>query len=114
MGFENKLKKKLNQGYLAFGVTTHIPAPALVEIMGKAGYDFTMIDTEHGLYDIETAGELIRTAQGVNLTPIVRVLKNNKWLISRVLDFGAQGVVIPHISTKEDAVKAVEACKYGQ
>jgi len=103
----------LDEGGVAFGATTQIPAPALVEIMGRAGFDFTMIDTEHGLYDIETAGELIRAAQGAQLTPIVRVLKNDQALISKALDLGAQGVVIPHVSTKGDAARAVEASKYG-
>ena len=113
MAFQNKLKQILEEGYLAFGASIRIPATALVEILGRVGYDFALIDLEHGLYDIETAGELIRAAQGANLTPIVRVLKNDKELISKVLDLGAQGVVIPHISNKEDAARAVEACRYG-
>lgn len=113
MVFQNKLKRMLKEGYLAFGVTTQIPATALVEILGRVGYDFAMIDTEHGLYDMETAGELIRAAQGVNLTPIVRVLKNDQGLIMKALDLGAQGVTIPRISNKEDAARAVEACRYG-
>ena len=112
MVFENRLKRILDEGYLAFGATIQIPAVALVEIVGQAGFDFTMLDTEHGLYSMETAGKLIRTAQGVNLTPIVRVLKNDEGLILKALDLGARGVVIPHISNKEDAVKAVKACKY--
>ena len=113
MVFENKLKKILSKGHLSFGSALHIPAVALIEIMGKVGYDFIIIDTEHGLYDIETAGKMIRVAQTVNLVPIVRVLKNDEGLILRALDLGAQGVIIPHVSSKKDASKAVEACKYG-
>ena len=113
MGFSNRLKRILDEGRVAFGASIHIPAPALVEILGLVGYDFTMIDTEHGLFDLQSAGELIRAAQGFNLTPLVRVLRNDKELIMRALDLGAQGVIIPHISSKEDAVRAVEACKYG-
>ena len=59
MAFQNKLKQMLEEGYPAFGAAIHIPATALVEILGRVGYDFTLIDLEHGLYDIETAGELI-------------------------------------------------------
>jgi 4-hydroxy-2-oxoheptanedioate aldolase len=113
VGLRNKLKRIVDEGGVAFGATTHIPATALVEILGRTGFDFTMIDTEHGLYDIETAGELIRAAQGANLTPIVRVLKNDKELISKALDLGAQGVVVPHVANKGDAARAVEASKYG-
>ena len=113
MGSDNKLRRILDEGGVAFGATTHIPAPALVEILGRAGFDFTMLDIEHGLYDLETAGELIRAAQGAQLTPIVRVLKNDRELITKALDLGAQGVVIPHVSSKGDAARAVEASKYG-
>ena len=113
MVFQNKLKQIVEEGYLAFGAAIHIPAPALVEILGRVGYDFAIIDTEHGLYGIETAGELIRVAQGANLTPIVRVPKNDKEMITTALDLGAQGVVIPHVSNKEDAARAVKACRYG-
>ena len=113
MGYQNRLKQILHEGRVAFGASIQIPAAALVEILGLVGYDFTMIDTEHGLYDLETAGELIRVAQGVNLTPLVRVSKNDKGLIMKALDLGAQGVIIPHISSKEDAARAVDAAKYG-
>jgi len=112
MVFENKLKRMLQENQLAFGATIQIPSPALVEIVGRAGFDFVMIDTEHGLYSIETAGELIRVAQGVNLVPLVRVLKNDEGLIMKALDLGAQGVIVPHVSNKENALKAVKACKY--
>lgn len=112
MVFENRLKRKLEENYLAFGATIQTGSVVLLEILGRAGYDFVLIDTEHGLSSIETVGELIRSAQGVNLTPIVRVLKNDEGIIMKVLDMGARGVVIPHVSSKKDVVKAVGACKY--
>ena len=52
MWFSNRLKRILDEGGVAFGASIQIPAPALVEILGLVGYDFTMIDTEHGLYDV--------------------------------------------------------------
>lgn len=109
----NKLKQLLAQGKVAFGATIQIPATALVEIVGRVGFDFTMIDTEHGMYDMQTAGELLRVAQGVGLTPLVRVLKNEKELIMKALDLGAEGVIVPHVSTPEHAEQAVRACRYG-
>ena len=114
MVFENTLRRRLEEGYLAFGAVTQIPSTALVEILGLAGFDFTMIDTEHGLYDIQTAGELIRAANGAGLSAVVRVIGNEKGVIMKALDMGAQGVVVPHISTKDDAARAVEACRYGR
>lgn len=110
---ENKLRKKLTNGYLAFGAVTQIPSTALVEILGLSGFDFAMIDTEHGMYDIQTAGELIRAANGSGLDALVRVIGNDKGVIMKALDMGAQGVIVPHISNKDDAAQAVESCRYG-
>ena len=113
MAFENKLKRMLREGQLAFGAVSQLPSTALVEILGLAGFDFVFLDTEHGQYSIETAADMIRVAEGVGLTPLLRVAKNDETLILKALDLGAQGVVVPHIITKEDAIKAVQACKYG-
>lgn len=113
MPFENKLREILSAGGLAFGCCSHIPSTGMVEIMGLAGFDFVMLDTEHGLYTIDTAGELIRASQGAGATPLVRVTSNDKSLILKALDMGAQGVVVPHISTKDDAARAVESSRYG-
>ena len=103
----------IENGSIAFGATVQVQATAFVEILGHVGFDFAMIDTEHGLFGVEAAGELIRAAQGVQLTPIVRVLRNDPSLIMKALDLGAEGVIIPHISNQEQAAKAVEACRYG-
>ena len=113
MPYSNRLKQVLSEDHVVFGVCVQIPSIPLIEIMGRVGYDFAVIDTEHGLYDIQTGGELIRASQGANLTPLVRVLKNDKALIMKALDLGAQGVIVPHIANKEDASEAVEACAYG-
>jgi 4-hydroxy-2-oxoheptanedioate aldolase len=109
----NKLRQLVENGGIAFGATVQVPATALVEILGHVGFDFAMIDTEHGLFGIEAAGELIRAAQGVQLSPVVRVLKNDSALIMKALDLGAEGVIIPHISNQEQAQKAIQACRYG-
>jgi 2-keto-3-deoxy-L-rhamnonate aldolase RhmA len=109
----NSLRQLIARGGVAFGATVHIPATALIEILGRVGFDFAMIDTEHGLFGIDAAGELIRAAQGVQLSPVVRVLKNDPALIMKALDLGAEGVIIPHISNREQAARAIEACRYG-
>lgn len=113
MPFENKLKKILADGRIAIGSTCQLPSVPIVEIMGMAGYDFVMVDTEHGLYTTDMAGELIRAAQGSGMSAVVRVTKNDPGLILKALDMGANGVVVPHVSNKADAERAVEAAKYG-
>jgi 4-hydroxy-2-oxoheptanedioate aldolase len=108
----NKLKRLLARGEIAFGGGSQLPLTAIVEIMGLSGYDFGIIDTEHGTYDIDTAGELIRAAHGAGMTPLVRVLYNDPGLIMKALDLGAHGVIVPHITSKQEAVDAVKAAKY--
>ena len=114
MIFENKLKLLLQRGKLAVGAVVQLPCSPIVEILGYAGFDFVMIDTEHGLFDLETAANLVRAADGVGLTPLVRVVKNEPTLILKALDMGAKGVIIPHVNSKQDAQKAVKASKYGK
>lgn len=109
---ENKLKKILREGKVTIGLFMKFTDPAVVEIVGYAGFDFVIIDTEHGPISIETAQNLIRAAEVVGITPIIRVAENDPPLILRALDIGAQGVEIPQISTKEDALKAVQSVKF--
>jgi 4-hydroxy-2-oxoheptanedioate aldolase len=109
---ENYLKRTLNEGKVAFGPFMKFTDPAAVEIMGFAGFDFVIIDAEHGPISIETAQNLIRAAEAVNITPIIRVGSNDESFILRALDIGAQGIEIPQINSKPDAVRAVKSVKY--
>lgn len=108
----NKLKEMLGQGKTAIGPFMKLSSPAVVEILGNAGFDFVIIDTEHGPISMETAENLIRAAELVNVTPIVRVSDNDPNQISKALDIGAMGIQIPQISGVDDAEKAVNSCKY--
>ena len=110
---ENRVKRILESGAVALGACIHVPATAHVDIVGRAGFDFVMIDAEHGMFGMTTAGELIRVARALNVTPIIRVLQSEPEIIMKALDLGAQGVVIPHVASREDAVRAVAACRYG-
>jgi len=109
---ENYLKRTLNEGKVVFGPFMKFTDPAAVEIMGFAGFDFVIIDAEHGPISIETAQNMIRAAEAVNITPIIRVGDNNETSILRALDIGAQGIEIPQINSKPDAMRAVKSVKY--
>jgi 4-hydroxy-2-oxoheptanedioate aldolase len=109
---KNKLKEKLQAGRTVLGPFLKMTDPAIVEIVGHAGFDFVIIDTEHGPMSIETAQNLIRAAEIVKITPIIRVTENNQSLILRALDIGAQGVQVPQISQKTHAEETVKAAKY--
>jgi 4-hydroxy-2-oxoheptanedioate aldolase len=108
----NRMKQKLRAGQPVFGGLLRTPEPTLVEVLGYAGYDYVVLDAEHGAHSFEALDTLILTAYASNITPIVRVNENRPGLIMRVLDIGAQGVLVPHIKTPDDARRAVAAALY--
>ncbi len=110
--FKNKLKEKLINGEVVIGPFLKIVDPAIVEIAGKAGFDFVLIDTEHGPISIESAQNMIRAAEVVNITPIIRVLENDEGKILRALDIGAHGVEVPQINSKKQATNLRKAAKF--
>lgn len=109
---ENKLKRKLARGETVIGPFMNCSYPAFIEIVGLAGFDFAIIDMEHGPLSVETAENLCRAGQGVGLDPIVRVRKNDAPQIQRALDIGSAGVQVPQIETGDDARAAVRAARY--
>lgn len=109
---KNSTKEKLGLGNVIIGVRMDYPSPDIIEILGDVGFDFVYYDCEHGPMNEEACQTMIRTAELVGLTPMVRVPTNEPWHILRALDSGAMGIIIPHCNTKEDAFKAVKASKY--
>jgi len=109
---QNKMKAKLLNGEPAFGVSIMIPSPQIVEIAGKLGFDWVLIDCEHGTISIETVELLAMAAEACGITPIVRPRTKSPEDILNVMDRGAMGVQVPHVNTAEDARQAVEAVKY--
>ncbi len=108
----NKLKKALREGKIVYGPFLKLTDPAIVEIMGFAGFDFVIIDQEHGPISIQNTQNMIRAAESANITPIIRTTKNDESLILRALDIGAQGVEIPQINCKDDAIHALKSVKF--
>lgn len=108
----NKLKAALREGRAVFGLLNSVPAPLLVEMLGYAGYDFVIIDTEHVGINPETLVNTIRTAECAGVTPLVRVPGIAPDWILRALDSGAQGIVVPHVRKRSDAECAVAASLY--
>ncbi len=109
---KNLLKEKLNAGQPTFGPFVGHPAPQVVEMIGWMGFDFVIIDCEHGPMDYETAENMIRAAEVSRTTPIVRIGLNEPQHIQRFMDAGAAGVLIPLINNSEQARRAVDAVKY--
>lgn len=109
---ENALKRKLQRGEFVIGPFMNCSYGAFIEIVGMAGFDYAIIDMEHGPLEVETAEDLCRAAQGVGLSPIVRIRKNDAPQIQRALDIGSAGVQVPQIETGEGAEAVVRAAKY--
>ena len=110
--YKNKTKEKLKNNQAVFGYICNIPAASISEIAGQANLDFIVIDCEHGPMNEETAENMIRAAEVVGITPLVRVPSNEPHIILRYMDRGAAGVIVPHINTKEEAIRVVNSVKY--
>lgn len=108
----NRMKAKIEAGEPAFGVSITFPAPELAEMLGQAGFDWIMIDAEHGSHDPLSVYEMSLACELHGLTPIVRPQVNSSDVILRYLDRGAMGVQVPHVNTKEEAEAAVRACRF--
>jgi 4-hydroxy-2-oxoheptanedioate aldolase len=109
----NELKRKLQAGQTVIGSFMYVPSAKLTEIVGLIGFDFVVIDMEHGPIDTVVAEDMVRAAELTGMTPLIRVTHNTPHLVLRALDIGAQGVHIPEINTVEDARIAAGSMKYG-
>lgn len=106
------LKEKLSNNEVTLGSWLTIPHRAVIEILATAGFEWLTIDMEHAPISIETIAELIAHIQGNGMQALVRVSKNEEVAIKRVLDSGADGVIIPMIKNREEAQKAINYVKY--
>ena len=110
---ENSLKRKLYAGQPAFGVMCTFPSPPVVEMLGHLGFDWILLDNEHGSITVDTAEACILAAELTGMAPIVRPVGNRPEIIAPFLDRGAWGVQVPHVNTADEARAAVDAVKYG-
>jgi 4-hydroxy-2-oxoheptanedioate aldolase len=108
----NKMKAKLAAGEPAFGLSVMIPSAQLVEMAGGLGFDWVLIDCEHGTIGLETMELMIMAAEASGVTPIVRPRSNSPQDILQVMDRGAAGVQVPHVTSRKDALAALKALKF--
>jgi 2-keto-3-deoxy-L-rhamnonate aldolase RhmA len=108
----NRILDVLAQGETPLGMQMYTHDPDLIEIVGYTGFDFVMIDMEHNRTNPETMVHLIRAAEVSGLTPLVRVGANDVFLIRSAVESGAQGIVVPHVKTGDEARAAMVASHY--
>ena len=108
----NNTKAKLADGQVVFGAIITRYAPDMVEIFGALGYDFVMIDCEHGPADLDQVEHMVRAAESFGITPIARIPNHHESTILRYLDRGLQGIIVPHVNTSEEAAAVARAARY--
>jgi 2-dehydro-3-deoxyglucarate aldolase/4-hydroxy-2-oxoheptanedioate aldolase len=112
--FENRVKRMIKAGKKTAGGWAQLCSPLSAECLARGGFDWVLIDMEHAGGDILTLMSQCQAiaAAGTGAVPIVRVPWNDLVWIKRILDAGAYGLMIPYVNTREEAIKAVQACKY--
>jgi 4-hydroxy-2-oxoheptanedioate aldolase len=108
----SNLRQKIDRGERIVGVIVGFPSPAVVEYVAAAGYDFAVVDTEHGAISPETIEHMIRAGNSFGLDVVVRVGVNDRAPIQVALDAGAAGIQVPMIETAEQAARAVRFARY--
>jgi len=106
------LKKRLNDGEAVFGPWCLIPSADVTEIIASAGFDFVLIDREHGPASFETVADMTRAAQSRGVSAVVRLGTIDEERILKSLDLGADGVLVAHVESGEDAGETVALSKY--
>lgn len=104
-------KDKLRSGKAQIGTIVSLAPPSVTECLSQLGYDWLWIDLEHSPMSLEQV-QTILTAKQSECAGLVRVPNNEDEWIKRVLDLGADGIIVPHVSTRHDALRAVKSAKY--
>jgi 4-hydroxy-2-oxoheptanedioate aldolase len=110
----NTFKDKLSRDEVVVVINPDHPSASLAEFVGGIGFDGIFIDCEHGMASIETVQEMCRAARAAGVQSIVRPENDAPFLITRYLDAGAGGIMVPHIDTAEAARRVVETVQYAR
>jgi len=106
------LKKRLRNDEVSLGALLTLEDPAVAEIWGYAGADFIVIDAEHSMHDLQTIENMLRAAELANIACLVRVPDTNPKYILRIMEGGAQGIIVPQVRTPQEVQQVAEAMKY--
>ena len=108
------MKAALKKGKVVFGpMVSEIRSPAIAVLFAQAGFDFFFIDLEHACFSLETVADMILAARAADIPVIVRpASRQSADYLSRPLDSGAGGLLVPQIQTREDVQNVVRWCRY--
>lgn len=109
---DNKLKQRLAAGEQLFGIWLQSGSPIYAELAVMAGFEVVLIDNEHGPASLETTLHLLHAVEAAGGLPIVRVPWNDQVYLKRILDLGAQSLMVPMVQNADEARALVAACRY--
>src|SRR6266542_2473722 len=107
------LRERLEAHRSVIGSFVTVPSGMFTEIVALCGFDFVVIDMEHGPVDVSDADDMVRAAELRGVAPLIRVSANEPHLILRALDLGAVGIHVPEVATSADARHAADSARYG-
>jgi 4-hydroxy-2-oxoheptanedioate aldolase len=108
----NLVKQRIRAGKPSFGTLLHVADPLVAELMASVGFEWLLVDMEHGPIDMAALAQMFATITRYPVAPLVRVHALNEENVKRVLDAGAWGVLAPNIRTREEAELLAAACRY--
>src|SRR5579862_51564 len=108
----NQTKRLLAADQPALGTFCTTSSPLMAEAMGHSGFDFLMVDLQHGETELATLQPMLQAVSTTPATPIVRVAANLPFYIQRALDLGAYGVIVPMVNTRAEAEEVVRSVRY--
>ena len=108
----NLSKQRLRDGKSELGTMVNAASPLLMEFIGHSGYDFIVVDLQHGENTMDTVSVMLQALSATPATPVVRVAVNTPVYIQRVLDLGAYGIIVPFVNTRAEAEAVVASVRY--
>jgi 2-keto-3-deoxy-L-rhamnonate aldolase RhmA len=109
----NRVKQTLQAGGTVIGSEiSRLHSADIPRIYAAAGFDFVFIDMEHTSFTLETVADMIQTARGSDIVPIVRVPQAEYAYVARALDAGAQGIIVPRVNTPAEVERIVSWTRY--
>lgn len=109
----NHARRKLEAGQLALGMGLRQARTVdIAQIAQSCDFDWLFIDMEHNSMSMDTAAQICAAALGVGVAPLIRVPAHESFHSTRLLDCGAQGIVIPHVDSAQQAMRVVDFCRF--
>lgn len=109
----NRLKDRSLSGDKTIGTFMELGGCGTIECLARGGFDYLVIDAEHGPFSVESTVKHILSAEQSGITPLVRICEISRSSILRMLDVGAQGIIIPNVENIEQVREIISHAKFG-